>query len=168
VPRHTHLDPDFDHLTYGDSPRRGAGLLKLTSGDVVAFYAGLRPIPPCEHRLVYALIGLYVVDQVERASEVPRERWDDNAHTRRRTPNPDDVIIRGRPRLSGRLARCIPIGERRDGAYRARPDVLTAWGGLSVRDGYLQRSAVPPSFVAADQFYAWFVGHSIPVVPHNG
>lgn len=64
VHQHTHLDPDFDYLTYGDGPRRGAGLLELTRGNLVVFYSGLRPISPCEHKLVYALVGLYVVDQV--------------------------------------------------------------------------------------------------------
>jgi hypothetical protein len=164
---HTHLDPDFDYLTYGDAPRRGAGLLELTEGDVVAFYAGLRPIGTHSQKLVYALIGLYVVDRVERPSEVPRQRWNENAHTRRLEPHPQDVIVRGRRGLSGRLERCVPIGEWRDRAYRVRREILRAWGGLSVKNGYIQRSAVPPSFLAPERFYEWFLAQKILLVARN-
>ena len=38
-------DPDFAHLTYGDNGvRRGRGLADFDGGDVVAFFAGLRPV----------------------------------------------------------------------------------------------------------------------------
>lgn len=80
----THLDPDFAHLTYGDNgERRGKGITAFERGDVIAFYAGLRPVRPCAHRLVYALVGLYRVASVSRASEFPRPRWHENAHLRR-------------------------------------------------------------------------------------
>jgi hypothetical protein len=69
---HTHPAPDFAHLTYVDGPRRGAGLLELTKGDLVSFYAGLRPTRGGPARLTYALIGLYVVDEVRRSPAVPR------------------------------------------------------------------------------------------------
>src|SRR5262249_34044485 len=143
-----HLDPDFDFLTYGDDGnRRGAGIFKLSSGDLLAFYAGLRPIAPCGHRLIYAVVGLYVIDEVLRLPDVTPNRWIENAHTRKAHPGRGDVIVRARQGVSGRLGRCIPIGELRDRAYRVTKDVLDAWGGLSVRDGYIQRSAVPPSFL---------------------
>lgn len=153
-----HLDPDFECLTYGDDgSRRGAGLLKLVSGDVLVFYAGLRPVRPCEHRLVYAIVGLYSVQEIVRLSDVPKARWGENAHTRKIKQGSSDVIVRARPGVSGRLDRCIPIGERRDGAYRVRRDILRAWGGLSVKDGFIQRSVVPPRFLDAARFHAWFV-----------
>jgi hypothetical protein len=167
--RHMHLDPDFDFLTYGDDGgRRGAGLLNLTPGDLVVFYAGLRPISACEHRLIYALVGLYVIHEVVGLPEVPHERWNENAHTRKLHQGNRDVIVRARPGTSGRLERCIPIGELREGAYRVRRDILAAWGGLSVKDGYIQRSVVPPAFRNAAQFYEWFRGHNIPLIPANG
>ena len=57
--KNMHLDPDFEHLTYGDSgTRRGRGLTRLRPGDVVAFYSGLKPIAPRPRPLLYALIGL--------------------------------------------------------------------------------------------------------------
>jgi hypothetical protein len=48
------------------------------------------------------------------------------------------------------------IGEFRDGAYRVTRPILEAWGGLSCRDGYLQWSAVLPSFTDAPRFLRWF------------
>src|SRR5690242_18502588 len=62
--RSMHLDPDFEWLTYGDNgDKRGAGIKRLGSADLVAFYAGLRSIQNTE-RLVYALVGLYVVEEI--------------------------------------------------------------------------------------------------------
>jgi hypothetical protein len=152
-----HLDPDFGHLTYGDGgKRRGKPLLDLGSADVVAFYAGLRPVSHCEHRLVYALVGLYRVQEVVRLTSVAEHRWLENAHTRCLEHEPTDVIVRAQPGRSGRLRRCIPIGEYRDGAYRVTRPVLEAWGGLTCRDGYLQRSAVLPAFSDARKFFQWF------------
>src|SRR6266566_1269620 len=77
--RPMHLDPDFNHLTYGD------------------------------HR--------------ERAKQL-------RAHL---GPEAQDLIVLGCPGRSGRLRRCLPIGEYRNGAYRVRRDLLELWGGLSVK-----------------------------------
>ena len=166
--RSMHLDPDFTELTYGDvGSRRGAGMRGMAGGDLLAFYAGLRPISACGQRLVYAIVGLYVVDEVVAAADVPRGRWHENAHTRRSTRGSTDIIVRARRGQSGRLERCIPIGEWRDGAYRVTRAVLEAWGGLSVKDGFIQRSAVPPAFLDAGRFYRWFLGQGVGVVGRN-
>lgn len=152
-----HLDPDFEHLTYGDNGvRRGKGLADLGSGDVVVFYGGLRPVTPCQYRLVYALVGLYRVREVVRLESVGAPRWSENAHTRCVDHAGSDVIVRAEPGCSGRLQRCIPIGEFRDRAYRVNRGILADWGGLSCRDGYLQRSAVPPSLLDPRRFMGWF------------
>ena len=154
---HMHLDPDFESLTYGDSgSRRGKELTTLSRGDLVAFYSGLQPVSKCQHRLVYALVGLYSVSECVRAGTVPRSRWFENAHTRFVDREASDVIVRAEPGRSGRLKRCIPIGEFRDRAYRVTREILDSWGGLTCRDGYLQRSAVPPAFLDARRFMNWF------------
>ena len=36
-----HLDPDFEHLTYGDQGERAKQLATLQNGDHIVFYAGL-------------------------------------------------------------------------------------------------------------------------------
>jgi hypothetical protein len=125
-------------------------------GDAAVFYAGLRPTRPCKHRLVYAVIGIYWVAEVVRLSTVPRKRWAENAHTRRLDQRPEDIILRADPTRSGRLRRCIPIGEWRNGAYRVTRDLLESWGGLSCKDGFIQRSAVPPEFLDPARFLSWF------------
>ena len=80
--RNMHLDPDFDHITYGDNGmRRGAGIALLVPDDLLVFYAGLRSIIG-RKELLYALVGLFVVEGVVRAIDVPVERRHENAHTR--------------------------------------------------------------------------------------
>lgn len=160
-----HLDPDFQYLTYGDDgDRRGSGLRKLSKGDLVVFYAGLRPIKPGQDPLCYALIGLLVVEDIVEARLVPKLRRDENAHTRRVECGAGDIIVRGQPAQSGRLARCVPIGEFRNKAYRVRCGLLEAWGGLTVKDGFLQRSARPPLFLKPERFHQWFLKHEIPLL----
>jgi putative DNA base modification enzyme with NMAD domain len=155
--RYTHQDPDFGQLTYGDNgTRRGKVLGTFEPGDLVAFFAGLRPCRACPQRLIYAIIGAYRVGEVARLADVPRARWSENAHTRRGRQRPDDVIVRADPRWGGRLRSGLPIGEWRDRAYRVRRDLLEEWGGLSVRNGFIQRSAVPPTFNDPSRFLAWF------------
>lgn len=166
--RFMHLDPDFDHLTYGDvGDRRGARMSTMSRGDILVFYSGLRPIAPCGHKLLYALIGLYVIDEVIPVHAVAKERWHQNAHSRKSTRGGTDIVVRARNGVSGRLERCIPIGEWRDRAYRVRHDLLDAWGGLSVSNGYIQRSAVPPMFIDAPRFFAWFLRQKVTLVPRN-
>ena len=168
VQANMHLDPDFEHLTYGDSGiRRGKGLNELGRGDVVVFYAGLKPVTACLHRLVYALVGLYRVAESVRVLSVAAPRWFENAHTRCVVREGSDVIVRSEPGRSGRLRQCIPIGEFRDRAYRVERGILADWGGLSCRDGYLQRSAVLPTLLDPPKFMRWFEGKAPNLVSSN-
>lgn len=151
----THLDPDFDHLTYGDQGQRGRRVSGLQRGDLLVFFAAMRPVDGPARPLLYALIGLYVIEEMVSAREVPHTLWSENAHTRR-VPGESDIVVRARPGVSGRLRRCLPIGELRNGAYRVRNDLLEAWGGLDIKDGFIQRSVRLPAFRDADMFYRWF------------
>jgi hypothetical protein len=155
-----HLDPDFEHLTYGDRGNKGAQLARLLApDDIIAFYSGLRCIRSGE--LVYGLIGVLVVDSVQRAIEAPDGSLHENAHTRREmAADADDVIVRGRRGKSGRLDRSIPIGEYRDRAYRVRPDVLASWGGISSSDGFIQRSGAFPRILDPHGFERWLAARS--------
>lgn len=164
---HMHLDPDFEFLTYGDVRERAKQVSRMERGDLVVFYAGLRGIHN-EPRLIYAIIGILVIDGIGLRSDVPMKHYRRNAHTRRLkgTANPE-IVITGKPGLSGRLKTCIPIGSYRNRAYRVKPDLLRAWGGLSVKDGYLQRSARLPKFTDALQFYRWFKSMKRPLLARN-
>lgn len=168
APRDMHLDPDFFHLSYGDQGQRAVQVMaKVGAGDLLVFYAGLRDVHP-NPRLVYAIIGLLFVDAIVPASAVPTHRLHENAHTRRCTPySGHDIVVRAKPGVSGRCERAIPVGHFASGAYRVLPAVLTAWGGLSVRNGYLQRSARLPEFLDAAKFYAWFLAQGVPLVARN-
>ncbi len=163
-----HLDPDFNHLTYGDQGARAKQIrTKVGPGDLLVFYAGMRDVQPAAG-LVYALIGLYVVTDVVPALTVPVARRHENAHTRRvLAAGASDIVVRARPELSGRLERCIPIGDYRERAYRVWPKLLEAWGGLSVNNGYLQRSARLPEFTNARRFYDWFLAQKVALLPRN-
>ena len=162
----THLDPDFDHLTYGDQGQRGKRIGSLADGDLLAFFAALRPVDGPPRPLIYALIGLYVIAEILPADSVPQTRWNENAHTRR-LPSDDDIVVRAKPRVSGRLRQCIPIGELRGRAYRVRKDLLDAWGGLGIKDGYIQRSVRLPAFSNAQKFYRWFLAQNPELLPEN-
>ena len=166
--RGMHLDPDFEHLTYGDKGERAKQIrFSLGRDDLLLFYAGLADVRGAS-RLVYALIGLLVVEEIVAAVDVPREQWDSNAHCRRvLAPDASDIVVRGRLGSSGRLQRCLPIGEFRDRAYRVRRDLLEEWGGLSVKDGYLQRSARLPRFLDAERFMGWFASQRPVLVQAN-
>jgi hypothetical protein len=166
--RAMHLDPDFDCLTYGDEGgRRGAGMVGMVEGDLLVFYGGLCPVHECEHRLVYALMGVYVVQEVVPEAEVPPELWHSNAHVRKVKRGETDIVVRAKPGVSGRFERCIPIGEWRNRSYRVRNDVLKAWGGLSVKDGFIQRSAVPPTFNQPRKFLTWLQKQKVGLVSRN-
>jgi hypothetical protein len=139
--RAMHLDPDFEHLTYGDNgAKQGSRLELLGPGDLVVFFSSLRPIDASRHTLVYALIGLYVVEEKPiQAHTVPKDRHHENAHTRWFPISENDIIVRAARGISGRFERCIPIGELRNRAYRLTGELDKAWGGLNVEDGFLQR-----------------------------
>jgi hypothetical protein len=176
APKRMHLDPDFVYLTYGDQGQRAVQIsLKLARGDLLVFYAGLADIRR-NRRLVYAIIGIYVIDDLILASKVPKSRRDENAHTRRILPTGSlDIVVRAQPDISGRLASCLHIGSYRSSTfkpngrpcYRVDPAILTAWGGLSNSDGYIQRSARLPEFLDAARFYSWFQGQGVALVSRN-
>ena len=129
--RHMHLDPDFDYLSYGDQGARAKQLrTKLSQGDRIVFYSGLKDMLDSP-RLVYAIVGILVVDDIALATSVPESARNANAHSRRiLAEDAQDIVVRGNQQLSGRLERCLPVGEWRNRAYRVRLDLLEAWGGL--------------------------------------
>jgi hypothetical protein len=126
--RSMHLDPDFSSLSYGDGGSRGKQIRsKLGPGDLIVFYAGLKSTVQ-RRRLVYALIGLYVIKNIRAAEDVPKRDWDLNAHTRRYpVPSKGGVVVSAKARVSGRLECCIPIGCFRRRAYRLTPELSRAW-----------------------------------------
>ena len=160
-----HLDPDFSELTYGDCHPRSLPIKELQYDDFIVFYASFKSLSNAEG-LVYALIGFYRIAEVKQAETIPQSLWNLNAHTRRKD-SAGDTVVRAQPKLSGRLDKCIPIGEYRKRAYRVCPDVLSAWGGLTVNDGYLQRSGRLPAFTDPERFLEWFSKQNVLLIQRN-
>lgn len=166
--RGTHLDPDFDHLTYGDqSTGRGNQIGALHPGDFIVFYASFNPVRACDHNYIYALFGIYWIDEITRVRDIAIDRYNTNAHTRVVCASPTDLVVRASPQSSGRFERAIPIGEYRNRAYRVSEPMLESWGGLSVRDGYIQRSVNPPRFQNPERFLEWLNARGPKVVASN-
>ncbi len=103
----------------------------------------------------------------ESATKVANARFHENAHTRKNPTGDNDIVVRAQPGSSGRCTRCVPIGEFRDRAYRVRRDLLDVWDGLSVNDGYIQRSARPPEFTNAERFCDWWQHQGVHLVRSN-
>lgn len=172
-----HLDPDYEHLTYGDNgAKRGSTLRSFRPDDLIVFYSGLRAIPAADS-LVYALVGLYVIDEVvPSALQVEASRRSENAHTRKTLVHPADVVVRARPGVSGRCERCIPIGGKRGddrSNYYLFPEIEGAWGGFIKRDGSrwkspcLNRSATPPLLGDPGGFMKWWEQQQVSLVRRN-
>lgn len=165
----SHLDPDFGALTYGDQKSRAAQICtRLGPGALIVFYASFRDVTiRTPKSLVYALIGLYRIAKIERAGAVLEdERWR-SAHTRRHPVRESEVIVTADPRTSGRFRRGVPFCDRRDGAYRVRRDLLEEWGDLTVKDGFVQRSAQLPEFRDPRRFLGWLARQDIELVHRN-
>ena len=163
-----HLDPYFDFSTYGDQATgRGLRVGDLKEGDFLAFFASFKPISKCEHRLIYALYGIMVVDKVIRVADVPDTELHKNAHTRVNNINKDHWVVFANPSLSGRFTSAIPIGEFRDRSYRVKKEILDEWGDISVKNGFIQRSVRPPWFNKPDQFLKWLEMKQVKLINSN-
>jgi len=177
--RNMHLDPDFEHLTYGDENNKGRRIYKMWEDekglDFLVFYAGLKDSNPANKRLVYAIIGFYMIDEIVYATYVPPSRYDENAHTRRAQIGEDEIVVRAKHGQSGRLRKYLPIGSYRscskepDGClqYRVESDLLKKWGDLYVKDGWIQRGACLHEFKNADRFSKWFKPYKKYLVEQN-
>lgn len=166
--RKCHLDPDFDSLTYGDQGSgRGNRVRQMVRGDFLAFFASFKPIRPCAHKLIYALFGIMVVDKVVRVGDLSDADLSRNAHSRIVDANPEHLVVMAQPELSGRLEKAMPIGELRNGAYRVTDAILAEWGGLNVKDGFIQRSVCPPWFSNAPQFTSWLQNKQPSLIRNN-
>lgn len=162
-----HHDPNFDALTYGETTSRGAYvkiLRRLTPGDIVAFYTGLRP--PESGITPRYLIGYFTVADVIdfqaiqgdggptpftdlSAGEQDQllERHRANAHAKRylatgHLPSGNGLVIVDGEEPGGLLKRAVPISERLSGGHHYLTDELEAAfspepGGNPDRNAYL-------------------------------
>ena len=157
-----HLDPDFGSLTFGEPfirskkklSSRGEIINHLEPGDFIAFYASFRPTAPFVHPLAYCIFGVFHIERKTRVGQLSRDARTMCAHGRRKGAE-NDLVIWGTEGKSGRFARAILVGENRDRAYRVTGELLNAWGGLKVKNGYIQRSVRPPFLEYPERFLGW-------------
>jgi len=163
-----HLDPDFDFLTYGDNGlKRGSRIAKMDKGDFIVFYGSFQSINKIQKNLIYALMGIFFIDEIVWTKHISKKRFKENAHTRKKGKSQNDIVVRAIPHVSGRFKKTIPIGEWRDNAYRVKKNLLDKWGGLTVKNGYIQRSAVPPFFLSPNKFLIWLFSYELSIISSN-
>jgi hypothetical protein len=158
-----HLDPDFASLTFGQPFKKDRGKLssrgqiinQLSIGDFIAFYSAFRPTQVgYKYPLAYCLFGIFYIHRKTYVKDLSEKERSQFAHGRRANAD-NDLVVWGAPHNSGRFEQAIPIGEYRRGAYRVGQELLATWGGLTVKDGYIQRSARPPFFENPAKFLDW-------------
>lgn len=128
-----HYDPEFDTFTYGDPARnKRRQLLRLSKGDMLVFYAGLRSPEETRGSRLY-LIGYLTIRQAHAITGLnpwpPPEHqhlWG-NAHLRRNRGDKDLVVVEGDPATSRLLVRAVPLS---DAQQNVLPD-MTQLLGLS-------------------------------------
>lgn len=126
-----HYDPEFETFTYGDpTPKKRTQLLRLNDGDLLVFYAGLRPVGSRSASRLY-IIGYFTVASVE--SIAPTNLWPPmdaphllaNAHLRRNRADDGLVVVCGHAQTSKLLDRAIAIS---DEMQRATPETEKRMG----------------------------------------
>jgi hypothetical protein len=132
-----HDDPEFVTYTYCDASAKQRYLLKLSKGDILAFYAGLQPFHT--HRRV---AGLYIIGHFTVARVVDFNLLSDkqrtacfnlyprNAHFKRAEPAQNLVIVAGDRTRSALLQKALLIsgGDRCGTGASGKPCRETASG----------------------------------------
>lgn len=151
---YAHLDPEFETFTYGDPTKNKRGqLLCMKEGDMLVFYAGLRPPAQSKGSVLY-LIGFFtlacVYDVSHRQSWPPsdlRHLWA-NAHFRRGTPDEGLVVVQGKLDESRLLERAVPMSDEHQNILPELYDTLGLEGSIKrsgagrwVPDPWVQRTA---------------------------
>jgi hypothetical protein len=148
-----HEDPEFITNTYGDQTIKRYYLLKLSKGDLLAFYAGLRPFATDRFKEALYIIGYFSVKRVinfNNLSNVEREglrqRCGNNAHIKRRGTLDNLVVVVG-DKNSGLLKTALLISEKKANKAGRLTDALSSeMEKLLGISGFIQRS-IPPRFV---------------------
>ena len=147
-----HYDPEFETFTYGDPTKNKRGqLLRLTQGDILIFYAGLRPPEQQQGSRLY-LIGYFTVKNVYNVTKshpwpppALKHLWA-NAHFRRKNCDHGLVVVEGSSHYSRLLPKAIPLSDERQEVLPTMHRRLGIMG--SVKRAGAGRW-VPPAYVAS-------------------
>jgi hypothetical protein len=153
-----HVDPEFDTFTYGDPTSPKSGLRFLQSGDMLAFYCGLKGWNFRARPALY-IMGYFEVMIAGRASELDpgiiRSKFSANFHVKHATVYADDisrlVLVKGdhRSRLLNKAVQISSYGVDRNGRKlkvlsRKMRGIFGSFGGRVS----IQRS--PPRWVSQE------------------
>ena len=141
-------------------------MVAMAEGDVLVFYGGLRPVHPCEHRLIYALLGLYVVEEVVPAVRVPATRWHENAHVRKTARRQTDIVVCASRTFQAGLTAAF----RSENGETAPIESAMAFApmGRVVGKGWIHPThAVPPTFIRPTRFLDWLESQQVRRIPRN-
>ncbi len=154
-----HYDPEFETFTYGDPTRnKRAQLLRLDDGDLLVFYAGLRPVEWRTASRLY-VIGYFTVASVESINAT--DSWPPtnfphllgNAHLRRNRPDDGLVVVCGQPGASRLLNRAIAISDEAQIATTEVENIIGIHGSLKRAIGRW----VPSDYIA--NAVDWIICH---------
>jgi len=156
--RKIHFDPEFKTFTYGDPTIKRNYLLKLGTGDLLVFYAGLKPFENAKHKESLYLIGYFTIKKVIDFNKLSRTEirrcyalYPNNAHLKRSCSTWGLVIIIGDKNRSKLITKAVPISQRkldkRGRAYQAVSSRMEKLLGIS---GSIQRS-IPPRTISNDK-----------------
>jgi hypothetical protein len=124
---HPHYDPEFETFTYGDPTKiKRNQLSKLSPGDLLIFYAGLKRKGKNDKSQVF-VIGYFDVEEVYDFKKIPTSDYDsvfkmmpNNAHSKIyfaltklnvEFSDKDLVIVRGKSKSSKLLTKALPLGD---------------------------------------------------------
>jgi hypothetical protein len=128
-----HFDPEFETFTYGDpAVNKSRQLLRLSPGDLLVFYAGLKPYKSQDPSRLY-IIGYFTISHIHNFNENAESpdklmiagRLRNNAHMKRINRDRGLVIAEGDPARSILLRKALPFGDSRN---RVLQDLVPVFG----------------------------------------
>jgi Nucleotide modification associated domain 3 len=152
--RQVHYDPEFLTCSYVDRGTKAKYLLKLKHGDLLVFYAGLKPYNNNIYVEGLYIIGYFTVKEVLEFSSVSyetmrtiRNHYPHNSHLKRNSGWQEMVLVLGDPPKCKLLKKAILISNKRlnriGRAYNAVSPTMENLLGIK---GSIQRS-IPPRFI---------------------
>jgi hypothetical protein len=157
-----HYDPEFETCTYGDPTTiKRRYLLKLHQGDLLVFYAGLKPYKNDVYETALYIIGYFTIDRIIDFNESTRkqiaaycEEFANNAHLGRDSWYHNLVIASGDKNKSRLLDHAIKISKRKPNKAGRLTYAISAEMEQQLGiDCFIERS-VPPRFVVGETYLA--------------
>jgi hypothetical protein len=146
-----HLDPEFTTFTYGDEGKKANYLRKLKHGDLLVFYAGLKPSDDKYPEALY-IIGYFTITEIidmaknRLSADSICKEYPNNSHPKRFDVS-GMVLVVGDPDKSDLLEKAILISKKKlnkiGRTYHAVSPQMEALLGIK---GSIQRS-IPPRFI---------------------